>query len=186
MYRSKVVEPVYLKVFISSRDDLKDIRATAEKAVDDMLLIPVMADTFHQPPSTDPQLWLRKVEDSDIAVLIVDEKDSQYVREEIEHCISRGKKVLMLRKEKAPRDEKLQEFIEYMQEHVFVSDFENCVELGDKIQRGLLAELANRYRETPLVIEGRPQSYGYATSLIKKTRDRLFLVTRTLPLITPP
>jgi len=118
--------------------------------------------------------------------LIVDKEDSPYVRDEIETCFKAGKKVLMLRKYGVEREEKLEEFIKLMQEHVFISDFRTCVELEEKIQKGILFELARKYRETPRIIEGRVESFRYAFELINRTLNDLFLVTRTLPIITPP
>lgn len=178
--------PISFKVFVSSRDELVDIRATTEEAIKDLRFIPILADTLHQGPSTQHDHWVKLAKDSDLTILIVDTKDSQFVRQEIDACHQSGKKVLMLRKVEKERDRELEDFIKTMEQDVFISDFRTCVELRDKIQLGVLSELVRKYAEKPQVIDGRVQSYKFAIDLINRTRKKLFLVTRTLPIITPP
>jgi hypothetical protein len=174
------------KVFVSSRDDLEDLRATAEEAIKEIRLWAEFGDTLHQEPSSQRDQWLEWAKKSDLIVLIVDTKDSRFVRQEIDVCRQNGKKILMLRKAEKKRDRELEDFIEMMEQDVFVSDFRTCVDLKTKIQLGIISELTRKYRETPRLIDGRVESYKYAIDLMARTRRKLFLVTRTLPIITPP
>ena len=126
-----------LRVFISSRDKLLDERKTAEKTIYNMGLQPILGDVKSQPPSANNKEWLKLVSASDVTILIIADEDSSYVKEEIETCISEGKSVLVLRKNREiDTDEQLEKFLEEMYQYAFVSDFTTCTELADKVWEG--------------------------------------------------
>ncbi|CAD7767112.1 MAG: hypothetical protein DNFNHJIP_00519 [Candidatus Argoarchaeum ethanivorans] len=116
-----MVDNRVIKAFISSRDTLFDERKTAERTIRRMGFEPILGDVKTQPPSTNEKEWLEQVKESDIAILIVADEDSPYVREEIETCIFEGKSVLVLRKNREVQiEDSLKEFLEEMHQYAFI------------------------------------------------------------------
>jgi tetratricopeptide (TPR) repeat protein len=176
-----------LRVFISSRDKLLDERKTAEKTIYNMGLQPILGDVKSQPPSANNKEWLKLVSASDVTILIIADEDSTYVKEEIETCISEGKSVLVLRKNREiDTDEQLEKFLEEMYQYAFVSDFTTCTELADKVWEGILIELSKKYREKGEIIVGSVRMFKKAVELIRSAKKQLFLIVRTPPYLIPP
>jgi len=191
---AKISIPNVLKVFISSKDLLGDERATIEKAVMDLSMVPIRTESTTWVASRNFDEYLRQTRESDIVILLLEENHTdvtnfeeyyKYVKEEVDIAFSDGKSVLLLVKENLNSD-RLNEFLSEVQFKVFARKFRNCVELYDVTQASLMNELFRKYRSKPIFLENRKELYAYCSKFIKRTQYKALICENTPSFLLGP
>jgi len=174
--------PNVLKVFISSKDSMSDERATIEKAVSDLKMVPIRRESTKCVATKDFDEYLRQTKEADIVLLLIDENNShvedfekyyKYVKEEINLAFAEGKSVLLFVKECSSNP--CNKFLDDVQYKVFARKFTNCMELYENAQTSLMNELFRKYKNKPLVVENRRQLYEFCGKYLKATRYKAII-----------
>lgn len=178
-----------LKVFVSSKNRLRDERAVTRRAVEQLHMTPVLIEMDRWIASTDKEEWLAQLRDTDIVVLLLDESAEatggvpeeefyEFVDQEIDLAEDLGKSVLLFLRAAPPGDARSQ-LVEKTFGSRFPRRYEDVVELADAVQEALLSELFKRYRRRSTVVPNREQFYEAAADLVRKAERRVYLGAAT-------
>ena len=138
-----------LKVFVSSKTRLREERAVAERAIEEIHMEPVLIDLESWIASTDSEEWLVQLRESDLIVLILEEglppeeatQEAEYYRfveQETDLAASLGKPVLVFLRTAGPGTQRSQ-LVERLQARAYGRRFETIVELGSVLQEAVLS-----------------------------------------------
>lgn len=193
-YSPLVAVPTVLKVFISSKDLLGDERATIEKAVADIGIVPIRTESTTWVATRYFDEYLRQTRESDIVVVLLEATSPdvidldgyyKYVKEEVDIAFSEGKSVLLFVKETG-NDDRINKFLEDVQFKVFSRRFRNCVELYAITQASLLNELFRKYKSKPIFLENRKELYEYCSRFITRTHFKALICENTPSFLLGP
>lgn len=113
--------------------------------------------TFESTPASSesqPQHYLRKVQESDLVVWLVGSRTTKPVVDEITTCINFGIRLLIFRLPSTARDEKTQNLIEQVRESGYAKwrDVEKVGALTDHIEKAVYDEVVRIFRDpAPLI-----------------------------------
>lgn len=174
-----------LKVFISSVMELADERETAKYAIKDLYFEPVMWEDFDPESNAPPDVYRRKIIESDIVIFILGGTITKPVVEEYNTAREFGKPILIFFKE-GKMDKHLRDFINKIKNEVTCKNSKNVKELEEFIKRGLSTTIELEFREAISVTKSREEHYKMAINIINRTKKRLYLIERTPVLLFGP
>ncbi len=140
-----------LKVFISSAmrdDETAAERALAAEGVTEANCDPYLIELDTAKPAHVRDVYLRKVEECELFVLIVSRTLRPAVREEYDRAVATGKPILVfIRLGVEDRDQALTEFIERtLYTHVTPDDYVRPNDLQRAVKNALVAEMTERFK----------------------------------------
>ena len=143
-----------LLVFISSViEGMRDVRQAAKVAVNDFPgTTPWLFEDMPANSDSAEDLYLRKVEESDIVIWLIDDDTSPAVRNEIRTCRSSNIPLLIFRLSQGNETDDTKELIEEVQNYVTWKTIANSDDIYVQVQEALREELvrSHRRREAPI------------------------------------
>jgi hypothetical protein len=178
-----------LKIFVSSKTRLREERAAAQQAIEELHMVPVLVDMESWIASTEPEEWLAQLRECDLMVLILEEgldpKDAgreaelyRFVEQEIDLAASLGKPLLLFLRTADPGEPRTQ-LAERMFGRTYGRRFDTVVELGRALQEAILSEVFRRYRTRSVAVPNREAFYVAAADLARKAQRRVYLGAET-------
>lgn len=177
--------PTQLKVFVSSKNRLREDRAAAEEAIREIHMQPILVEMDHWIASTEREEWLAQLRQADLVVLILEEglrpgeEDSaeetyRFVEQEIELAAEIGTPLLLFLRA-AERGVSLNPLAERMYERSFGRRFDTAVELARSLKASVLSEVFGDYRRRSRPLPDRRSFYEEAGKLVRDARRRIYL-----------
>lgn len=179
-----------LRAFVSSTyQELEDERDVIEIVTEDLNI-----ELFRAPEKslsgTALKAYLRELRESNIMILILAEKVSDFVDEEISTARECGIPILPFFKLIKRRDKyELSNVAKKFREKYsmgFSAEFKNLLELRDKLTKGLSNIIGARFESTTGLCGWSPSVYREAKNLITDSHWRLLLIENTSSLILGP
>lgn len=174
-----------LKVFVSSKNRLRDDRAAAEEAIREIHMQPVLVEMDRWIATTERQEWLAQLRQADLVVLILEEglrsgEESaeadayRFVEQEIELAAELGTPLLLFLRA-AEAGAPLNPLAERMYERAFGRRYQTASELERSLKASLLSEVFGDYRRRSRPLPNRRSFYEEAAGLVRNARKRVYL-----------
>lgn len=177
--------PKKLKVFVSSKNRLRDDRAAAEEAIREIHMEPILVEMDRWIAATERQEWLAQLRVADLVVLLLEEglragdeggeeDPYRFVQQEIELAAKLGTPLLLFLRA-AEAGAPLNPIAEQMYQHAFGRRYQTASELERSLKASLLSEVFGDYRRRSRPLPNRRSFYEEAAMLVRKAQHRVYL-----------